>query len=243
MKKYLLISAAVIILGAGFSVYLIRGENSAGIKRIQTVAKTPTPNPIDDKVDHPTSDPYTGDLARFDRENRAENLQIERVMDILGIKEGSIVADIGAGGGWFSVIAAKRVGESGKVYAVDINQESQDFIDRRAEKEDLRNIETILSKTDDPLLPDAAVESVLILNTYHEFSEPVKLMRNMRKSLKPGALIGIIDRNGKGDDHGLDSEKVIADVKKAGYVFKETYDFVKAGEMDYLVVFEAIMPE
>jgi SAM-dependent methyltransferase len=95
-----------------------------------------------------------------------------------------------------------------------------------------------LSNTDDPLLPKESVDSVLILNTYHEFSDPVALMRNLGKSLKPGALVGIIDRNGSGDDHGLDSEKVIAEVERAGYVFRETYDFVTTGDMDYLLVFE-----
>lgn len=89
------------------------------------------------------------------------------------------------------------------------------------------------------MLPEIGVNSVLILNTYHEFSKPVALMQNMRKSLKQGALVGIIDRNGSGDDHGIDSEKVIAEVERAGYVFKETYDFVSAAEMDYLIVFEA----
>ncbi|MCB1023243.1 MAG: class I SAM-dependent methyltransferase, partial [Acidobacteria bacterium] len=195
-----------------------------------------------DRIDRPTSDPYTGDLARFDREKRAEKLQIERVMDILGIKAGSIVADIGAGGGWFTVIAAKRVGEQGKVFAVDINKESKGYIDGRAEKEGLSNITSVQSKPEDPLLPDNTVEGVLILNTYHEFSEPVTIMKNLRRALKKGALVGIIDRNGSGDDHGIDSEKVIGEVERAGYVFKDSYDFVKPANMDYFLVFAVEEP-
>ncbi|MEZ5344540.1 MAG: methyltransferase domain-containing protein [Pyrinomonadaceae bacterium] len=243
MKKYLAISAAVLIIGAVFSVCLINGGQRESAPKdstafVPSAVPTATPDPEKDKIDRPTSDPYTGDLARFDRENRAEKLQIERVMDILGIKEGSSVADIGAGGGWFTIIAAKRTGESGTVFAVDINQESEDFINRRAEKEGVKNIRTVISKTDDPLLPESAVGSVLILNTYHEFAEPVVLMRNLRKSLKPGALVGIIDRSGEGDDHGIDPEKVIAEVERAGYAFKEKFNFVTAAEMDYFLVFE-----
>src|ERR1700757_5235238 len=92
-----------------------------------------------------TSKPYTGDLSIFDSPGRDKRLQIERVMDVLGIGPGKNVADIGAGSGWFTVRAARRVTDSGKVYAVDINPEAIQYIDRRAKKEQLRNIKTILS--------------------------------------------------------------------------------------------------
>jgi predicted methyltransferase len=196
---------------------------------------TPTPN---DKIDRPTSNPYTGDLARFDRENRAEKLQIEKVMDLLNMSPGKKVADIGAGGGWFTVIAAKRVGDKGKVYAVDINQDSATYIQERAKKEKFNNINTIVSKTDDPLLPKGSIDSVLILNTYHEIAEPIIFLKNLHKSLTKKALVGIIDRNGNGGDHGIDSAKVIEEAKRAGFTIKGEYDFVKDGRMDYLLVFE-----
>src|ERR1700693_4053940 len=82
-----------------------------------------------------TSEPYTGDLTIFDSPGRAERLQINRVMDILAITSGKAVADIGAGSGWFTVIAARRVGEAGIVYAVDINPESIRYVGDRAKKE------------------------------------------------------------------------------------------------------------
>jgi len=101
-----------------------------------------------------TSDPYTGDLSIFDTAGRENRLQINRVMDILGIAQGKAVADIGAGSGWFSVRAARRVGGAGIVYAVDINPEAIRYIDERAQKEQLRNVKTILGKADNPLLPE-----------------------------------------------------------------------------------------
>src|SRR6266404_3776706 len=86
-----------------------------------------------------TSTPYTGDLSIFDSPGRDQRLQVNRVMDILGITPGRTVADIGAGSGWFTMRAARRVGEGGGVYAVDINPESIRYIDDRARKEKLHN--------------------------------------------------------------------------------------------------------
>ena len=186
-----------------------------------------------------TSEPYTGDLSIFDSPGREERLQIQRVMDILGVQPGKAVADIGAGSGWFTVRAAKRVGGDGQVYAVDINPEAIRYIGTRAQKERLQNVKTILSKTDDPLLPAKSVDAVLLLKTYHEVATPVALLQNLRAALRPGAKVGIIDRNGNGEDHGVGHDVVIREAKEAGYRLLEQYDFVKADKMDYFMVFTA----
>lgn len=185
-----------------------------------------------------TSEPYTGDLSIFDSPGRDERLQINRVMDILGIASGKTVADIGAGSGWFTVRAARRVTESGRVYAVDINSEAIKFIDDRAKKEQLRNVQTILSKSDDSLLPANTIDAVLLLKTYHEVAKPITLLRNLRAALRPGAKVGIIDRNGNGENHGVGREVVLREAAKAGYTLVGQYDFVKDG-MDYFLVFTA----
>jgi SAM-dependent methyltransferase len=184
-----------------------------------------------------TSEPYTGDLSVFDSPGRDERLQVNRVMDILGITAGKTVADIGAGSGWFTVRAARRVGEHGAVYAVDINPESIRYVDARAQKEQLHNIKTILGKADDPQLPVGAVDAVLLLKTYHEVAEPVVLLRNLRAALRPGAKVGIIDRNGNGEDHGVGRDVVLSEATQAGYRLLEQYDFVKGDKMDYFLVF------
>ena len=182
-----------------------------------------------------TSTPYAGDLSIFDSLGRDERLQISRVMDILGITVGKSVADIGAGSGWFTVRAARRVGDTGTVYAVDINPEVIRYIDSRRTKENLHNVKTILGKPDDPLLP-AAVDAVLLLKTYHEVAQPITLLRNLRSSLSVGAKVGVIDRNGSGDDHGVARDIVIREAGEAGYRLLEEEDFVKDG-MDYFLVF------
>ena len=186
-----------------------------------------------------TSTPYTGDLSVFDSAGRDGRLQINRVMDILGITPGKTVADIGAGSGWFSVRAARRVTESGVVYAVDINPEATRYVDQRVRKEGLHNVKTILSKSDDPELPAKQIDAVLLLKTYHEVDRPVALLRNLRGSLRAGAKVGIIDRNGNGENHGVSPDIVIKEAAEAGYALFGRYDFVKGDGMDYFLVLAA----
>jgi protein-L-isoaspartate O-methyltransferase len=184
-----------------------------------------------------TSKPYTGDLSVFESPGRDERLQVTRVMDLLGISLGKVVADIGAGSGWFTVRAARRVTDTGTVYAVDINPEAIRCIDNRVKKEGLRNVKTILSKADDPLLPANAIDSVLLLKTYHEVEKPVALLQNLRASLRASAKVGVIDRNGNGENHGVAREIVIREAAAAGYQLSGQYDFVKQDGMDYFLIF------
>ncbi len=194
------------------------------------------------RIKRPTSTPYTGDLSIFEDPKRDENLQINRVMDLLKIKKGSSVADIGAGSGWFTVRAARRVGGKGKVYAVEINAEFLEHIQQRAADEKLANIHTVLGKEDDPLLPPESVDAVLVLKTYHEIAQPILLLARLRQSLRPEALLGIIDRNGNGKDHGISKRTVINEAKEAGFSLVEEYDFVKPDGMDYFLVFRVGAP-
>jgi predicted methyltransferase len=187
--------------------------------------------------DRKTSQPYSGDLSIFESPGRDKRLQIDRVMDILGIGPGKAVADIGAGSGWFTVRAARKVTSTGNVYAVDINPEAIRYIKNRATQEKLTNIQTVQSQPDNPLLAADSIDAVLMLKTYHEIAHPETLLRNLRLSLKPGALVGIIDRNGNGENHGVARDVVIREAGDAGYSLVEKYDFVKPDDMDYFLVF------
>jgi predicted methyltransferase len=192
-----------------------------------------------DAINRPTSKPYTGDLSIFEDPKRDERLQPDRILDVLGIKQGSSVADIGAGSGWFTVRAARRVGNAGTIYAVDINRDFLDYIEKRSKRESLANIRVILGQEDDPLLPKQSVDAVLLLKTYHELAQPIRLLKRTREAMRAGALLGIIDRNGKGDDHGIDKEVVIKESERAGFVLVNQYDFVKPDNLDYFLVFRA----
>jgi len=243
MKKFvaglILIKLAFLVLFFSLSFSACQTAQLSESSNLPTVSPTKTLASLNENINRPVSEPYAGDLSIFEDENRTKNLQIDRVMDILKISKGKNVADIGAGSGWFTVRAAKRVGERGKVFAVEINQDYINHINDRAKKENFANIQTVLGTEDNPKLAASSVDAVLILKTYHEIGQPVKVLQNIRKSLKKDALVGIIDRNGKGDDHGIDKEKVVEEAKRAGFVLKEEFDFTKDDGMDYFLVFRA----
>jgi predicted methyltransferase len=188
----------------------------------------------------PTSTPYSGDLSIFEYPDRDKKLQVERVMDLLEISTGKNVADIGAGSGWFTVRAARRVGPTGTVLAEDINPQAIKYIGKRMVKENLSNVRTVLGAPDDPRLPAESVDAVLMLKVYHEIAHPVTAMKALRPALRPGAKVGIIDRNGDGSNHGLNHDVVVKEMGEAGYRLVGTYDFTKADGQDYFLIFQAM---
>ena len=186
----------------------------------------------------PTSTPYSGDLSIFEYPDRDKKLQIDRVMDLLGITAGKNVADIGAGSGWFTVRAARRVGATGAVIAEDINPLAIEYIGKRILKENLPNVRTVLGGVDDPRLRPGSVDAVLLLKVYHEIEHPVTFMKALQPALRTAARVGIIDRNGNGADHGLNHDVVVKEMSEAGYKLIGTYDFTKADKEDYFLIFQ-----
>jgi SAM-dependent methyltransferase len=147
-----------------------------------------------------------------------------QIMDALGIAEGSVVADLGMGGGWFTIRLARRVGPNGLVYAEDIQRLMIEATARRLAREGLRNVRTVLGTSSDPRLPARSVDAVLIVDTYHEIEmgDPVSLLRNVARSLKPQGRVGIIDFRKDGHGPGppleerVDSETIVRDADAAG---------------------------
>ena len=186
-----------------------------------------------------TSTPYKGDLSIFEYPDRDKKLQIDRVMDLLGIAAGNNVADIGAGSGWFTVRASRRVGPAGVVLAEDINPLAIEHIGRRVNTESLTNVRTILGQPDDPMLPAGSVDAVLLLKVYHEIAHPVPFLQKLRPALRAGGKVGIIDKNGNGQNHGVNHEVVEREMDEAGFRLASTYDFTKADGQDYFLIFVA----
>jgi predicted methyltransferase len=226
MRLFRLAAVAVLLGVAG------AGPIRAGVPQAPVQGRGPSET-------RPTSTPYAGDLSIFEYPGRDKKLQIERVMDLLGIQQGKSVADIGAGSGWFTVRAARRVGPQGVVYAEDINPKAIDFIDARASRERLGNVKAVLGTPDDPRLAPESVDAVLLLKVYHEIAHPTEVMKRVRATLRPGGKVGIIDRNGNGTDHGLDREVVEQEMRGAGYKLSGRYDFTKADGEDYFLIFTA----
>ena len=215
------------VLGLSFLLTTAGGDRAMAAAAGQTAAA------------RPTSTPYAGDLSVFETPGRDKKLQIDRVMDLLGITAGKSVADIGAGSGWFTVRAARRVGASGAVVAEDINPEAVKAIEARAKKEQLGNVREVLGTPDDLKLAPDSVDVALLLKVYHEIAHPVPVMKELRAALKPGGRVGIIDRNGNGTDHGLDRAVVEREMHEAGFKVKDRYDFTKGDGEDYFLVFVA----
>jgi predicted methyltransferase len=227
---------------AGLSIFLCLACSFSIAKIVaqtgrQFAGQTPAPTPS--HADRPTSTPYTGDLSIFEYPDRDKKLHVDRVMDLLGVAPGKVVADIGAGSGWFTVRAAARVGPTGSVYAEDINPQAIDYITERASREKLDNVRPIFGSVDDPKLPENSVDIVLILKTYHEFAHPLPLMEKLKLSLRPGAKVGIIDRNGNGTNHGIMPETVESEMARAGFKRVGKYDFTKSDGQDYFLIFVA----
>ena len=232
-------------LWAGFIFLLslsigINAQTGAGTQRMLDSATVELSNPGTGQAatQRPTSTPYTGDVSIFESPGREKKLQIDRVMDLLGIAPGKNVADLGAGSGWFTVRAARRVGPTGVVLAEDINPVAIEYIGKRVQKENLPNVRTVLGSADDPRLPAGSVDAVLMLKMYHEIAHPVPTMKVLRRALRPGAKVGVIDRNGNGADHGVNRDVVVKEMGQAGYKLVGTYDFTKADGEDYFLIFQ-----
>src|SRR5262245_44637925 len=116
---------------------------------------------------------------------RETQQRVADIFKIMGIAPGAVIADVGAGQGFFTVRLAKAVGESGRVYAVDISEEALRSLRTRVDQERLRNVQIVEGAADDPKLPDNTLDAALIVNAYHEMTEHQAMLEHLRKALKP----------------------------------------------------------
>ncbi len=151
------------------------------------------------------------DLGMLEGPDREAYQRPDVVMDALGIADGSVVADLGAGGGWFTVRLARRVGPNGVVYAEDIQPQMIEAIQRRVQREGLANVSTVLGSADNPTLPENRLDVALMVDSFHEVEDTHTLLTNIRRALKPGGRLGIVGfRNDGGGGPGPALEERIA---------------------------------
>jgi ubiquinone/menaquinone biosynthesis C-methylase UbiE len=133
--------------------------------------------------------------ASYQSDSRDKIEQPDKVMEATGVKPGMVVGEVGAGRGYFTFWLSRGVGETGKIYANDIDRSALSYIERRYADEKVANIETVLGTVDDPRFPLAALDMVFMVNAFHDLERPVELLANLRPCLKPDATVVLMDRD------------------------------------------------
>ena len=129
----------------------------------------------------------------LERSERDLEEEPDRALDALPLKQGAIVADVGAGSGFMTERLARRVGPTGRVYAEDIQPQMLDLLRRRLAKGRIDNVIPVLGLIDDPRLPVSTIDLELLVDVYHEFSEPQRMLRRLREALKPGGRLVLLE--------------------------------------------------
>jgi len=163
--------------------------------------------------------------------DRGEWQKPDEVLRALGVRRGDRIADLGSGGGYFTFRLGKVTGPTGKVYAVDVDKGMNDYVANRARQERRSNIEVILAKPDDPLLPESGVDIIFTTNTYHHLENRPAYFANASKYLRAKGRIAIIDFSGKQwfeffGGHYTPAEVIKREMKEAGYVLQKEFDFL-----------------
>jgi len=172
-------------------------------------------------------------LKMLNREAASPKHKSERIIESLQIHEGHTIADIGAGGGYFTLKFARKVGKTGKVYGVDTQSKYLEFIRRQAEREGMDNIIFVLATEDKMDLPEAAFDLIFARNVFHHLTEPDKYFHHLKRFLKPSGKVAIIDHRPKSGfsfvslfRHHTPKEVILQVMENAGYFLVESFNFL-----------------
>jgi ubiquinone/menaquinone biosynthesis C-methylase UbiE len=154
-------------------------------------AQTPGTHPISGRRYAPVMGYQGADW--LERVERIHEEAPDVALDLLAIPKGASVADIGAGSGYMTVRLARRVGPEGRVYANDLQPQMLELLRRRLEREQIKNVTVVQGAVDDPKLPPASVDLELLVDVYHELSQPQAMLRRLREALKPGGRLVLLE--------------------------------------------------
>jgi ubiquinone/menaquinone biosynthesis C-methylase UbiE len=166
-------------------------------------------------------------LVRPERESEEHP---DQALDALKIPQGAVVADVGSGVGYFAWRLAERVGPKGLVYGEDIQQAMLDQLQRNMQDRHIANVRPVLGAIDDPKLPRDSLDLVLLVDVYHEFSEPEKMLDHIREALKPGGRLVLLEYRGEDSkvpirpEHKMTLKQVRAEVEPEGYKFEQSME-------------------
>ncbi|MEP6717381.1 MAG: methyltransferase domain-containing protein [Terriglobia bacterium] len=164
------------------------------------------------------------------RPERQSEEKPDKALDALKIRKGAVAADIGAGVGYFTWRLAERVGPQGLVYGEDIQPEMLELLQKNMRERHIANVRSVLGTVDDPKLPASSVDLILLVDVYHEFSEPEKMLQHMREALKPNGRLVLLEYRGEDPnvpikpEHKMTLKQVRAEVEPEGYRFEQSIE-------------------
>ncbi len=167
----------------------------------------------------------------LNRPGRIQEEMPDEVVENMNLEPDEVVADIGAGSGYFSFRIAEKVPD-GEVLAVDIQQEMLDLIERQKAEGRGGNIRTVLGEIDDPRLPENSIDAAIMVDAYHEFSHPFEMIDGIYRALKPGGRIFLLEYRGEDPSvpirplHKMTEEQVVREMSVFGLEWTDTLDFL-----------------
>jgi ubiquinone/menaquinone biosynthesis C-methylase UbiE len=176
--------------------------------------------------------PATENAPFFNRPDRDKEERPEQLIGALQIRRGATVADLGSGTGYFTWRLAEQVGPQGKVYAVDVQQSMLDQTKAAVDAHKLDNVEYILATERSPRLPDGSVDLVFIAYAYHEFGDPESMMTSIRRALKPGGRVLVLEYAKESKIapasplHKMSFEEIRREIEPMGFVVDQLLDFL-----------------
>jgi len=179
----------------------------------------------------------------LERSEREPEEHPGEMLDALGIKPGMAVADVGAGIGYLTTKLARRVGPTGRVYATDIQPDMLSRLRDRMEREQIHNVETVLSSQSDPRLPPGKLDLIVMVDVYHELTQPQRMLRKMREALKPDGRLVLVEYRKEDPtipirpEHKMSVAEVKTEVEAEGYALQ---DVLKILPRQHIVVFRPL---
>jgi ubiquinone/menaquinone biosynthesis C-methylase UbiE len=166
----------------------------------------------------------------LERPEREDEEQPAKAIRALGIKPGQVVADVGAGSGYYTVRLAKQVGPIGRVFATDIQPEMLSLLKKRLSRERLDNVELVLATDVDPRLPEGQLDLILMVDVYHELARPQEVLRKLRAALKPDGRLVLIEFRKESawvpirEEHKMSVKEARMELEAEGYRFDRVID-------------------
>lgn len=169
----------------------------------------------------------------LEREDRDREQRPDEVIRAMGLRDGDVVADVGAGTGYFTRRLARAVAPRGRVYAVEIQPEMIALLKQGVEKAGLTNVVPVLGAADDPRLPPAALDWILLVDVYHELQQPKAVLARMREALKPTGKVALVEYRLEGptalhirEEHRMSPKQVLAEWEPAGFRLAARHEFL-----------------